>query len=321
MPSLTRRQLLRSAIGSATLIPFASSSLADLIAADCQQVASPIDTYRAQTGATPIVTTRLGDNLSMLSGPGGNVIVLYGREGKVVVDSFLQPAWRPLKQLVDSMGPAPVKLLINTHWHFDHTDNNENFRKVGAAILSHANTKKRMSQTHDVLGMHFTPSPARALPTQTFVDKHTLRMNGERVEAGRIPPAHTDTDAYVHFTRVNALHMGDVYFNGAYPFIDASTGGSINGQIAGATLGLKLSDKSTRIVPGHGPVADRTRADGLPRHARDSPGPGAETEGQRPDPGGSHSGQADRRPRRDWGTGFMKADDFVAIVYNTLRLK
>ena len=307
MPSLTRRQLLRSAVGSATLIPFASSSLADLLAADWQQVADPIDTYRAQMGATPIVTTRLGDNLSMLSGPGGNVIVLYGPEGKLVVDSFLQPAWRPL--------------LINTHWHFDHTDNNENFRKFGAAILSHANTKKRMSQTHDLLGMHFTPSSLRALPTQTFVDKHTQRMNGERVEAGRIPPAHTDTDAYVHFTRVNALHMGDVFFNGVYPFIDASTGGSINGQIAGATLGLKVSDKSTRIVPGHGPVADRTALTAY----RDMLVTVRHRVQKLKASGRTLADVTAAKPTADldatWGTGFMKADDFVAIVYNTLRLK
>jgi cyclase len=320
MPSLTRRQLLRSAVGSATLIPIASSSLADLIAAGWQ-AADPIAERRAQMGAAPIVTTRLGDNLSMLSGPGGNVIVLYGPEGKLVVDSFVQPAWPALKKLLDQLGAAPVKLLIDTHWHFDHTDNNENFRKVGAAILAHANTKKRMSQTHDLLGMHFTPSSPRALPTQTFVDKHTLRMNGERVEAGRIPPAHTDTDAYVHFTRVNALHMGDVYFNGVYPFIDASTGGSINGQIAGATLGLKVSDRSTRIVPGHGPVADRTALTAY----RDMLVTVRDRVQKLKASGRTLADVTAAKPTADldatWGAGFTKADDFVAIVYNTLRLK
>jgi cyclase len=320
MPSLTRRQLLRSAVGSATLIPIASSSLADLIAAGWQ-AADPIAERRAQMAAAPIVTTRLGDNLSMLSGPGGNVIVLYGPEGKLVVDSFVQPAWPALKKLLDQLGAAPVKLLIDTHWHFDHTDNNENFRKAGAAILSHANTKKRMSQTHDLLGMHFTPSPPRALPTQTFVDKHTLRMNGERVEAGRIPPAHTDTDAYVHFTRVNALHMGDVFFNGVYPFIDASTGGSINGQIAGATLGLKVSDKSTRIVPGHGPVADRTALTAY----RDMLVTVRDRVQRLKASGRTLADVTAAKPTADldatWGAGFMKADDFVAIVYNTLKLK
>jgi cyclase len=277
MPPITRRQLLRSAAGSSALLSFAAASprgVANLIAAGWQ-AADPIAASRAQMGAVPIVSTRLSDNLSMFSGPGGNVVVLNGPDGKLVVDSFVQPAWSPLKQLLDAMGKPPVKLVINTHWHFDHTDNNQRFRQAGAAILAQVNTKKRMSETHDLLGMHFTPSPAAALPTQTFVDLHKQRMNGERVEAGRIPPAHTDTDAYVMFTRANALHLGDVFFHGVYPFIDAGTGGSINGQIAGATLGLKLADNATKIVPGHG-------ADRLSRHARHRQGSGAEVEGRRP---------------------------------------
>src|SRR4029453_17837826 len=133
----------------------------------------------------------------------------------------------------------------------------ESFRKAGAAILAHVNTKKRLSETHDVLGMHFLPSPAGALPTQTFTDTHKLKMNKDDIEAGRIPPAHTDTDIYVRFSRGNALHMGDVFFSGMYPFFDVSTGGNIHGIIAGATLGIKMSDNATKIVPGHGPLADK----------------------------------------------------------------
>jgi len=321
MPLITRRQLLRSAVGSTTLIPFVPGGLADLIAAGWQQAADPIAERRAQIGAAPIVSTRLADNLSMLSGPGGNVIVLNGPDGKLVVDSFVQPAWPALRQLVDTMGKPPVKLLIDTHWHFDHTDNNAQFRKAGAVVLAQVNTKKRMSETHDVLGMHFTPSPAAALPTQTFVDKHTLQMNGERVEAARIPPAHTDTDAYVHFTRANALHMGDVFFNGMYPFIDASTGGHINGQIAGATLGLKLSDNATKIVPGHGPVADKAALTAY----RDMLVTVRDRVQKLKASGRSVAEVTAAKPTADldatWGKGFMPANDFVAIVYNTLRLK
>jgi glyoxylase-like metal-dependent hydrolase (beta-lactamase superfamily II) len=313
----TRRQFLRSAIGSTTLIPVVG--LTDLGAAGWRQAADPLAQRRAQMGAMPIVTTRLADNLSMLSGPGGNVIVLNGPDGKLVVDSFVTPAWTALKQTLDAMGAAPVKLLIDTHWHFDHTDNNANFRKAGAAVLAHVNTKKRMSETHDLLGMHFTPSPATALPTMTFVDTHKLKMNGEHVEAGRIPPAHTDTDAYVRFTRANALHMGDVFITGGYPFIDAGTGGHINGQIAGATLGLKLANKATKIIPGHGPVTDmaaltayrdmlvtvRDRVQTLKKSGR------------------TLQEVTAAKPTADldatWGKGFISANDFVAIVYHTLK--
>ncbi len=321
MPPITRRQLLRSAIGSTPLLPFVPGGLADLIAAGWHQAADPIAQFRAQAGAAPIVTTRLADNLSMLSGPGGNVVVLHGPDGKLVVDSFLQPAWTALKQTLDTMGAPPVKLLIDTHWHFDHTDNNGNFRKSGAAVLAHVNTKKRMSQTHDLLGMHFTPSPAGALPTLTFVDVHKLKMNGEHVEAGRIPPAHTDTDAYVRFTRANTLHMGDVFFSGMYPFIDASTGGHINGQIAGATLGLKLSDNTTRIVPGHGPLADKAALTAY----RDMLVTVRDRVQKLKASGTSLADVTAAKPTADldatWGKGFMQPNDFVAIVYNTLRLK
>jgi len=300
-------------------MPFVPTSLAELIAAGWQQAADPIAERRAQMGAAPIVATRLADNLTMLSGPGGNVIVLYGPDGKLVVDTFVQPAWTSLNQMLDTMGTPPVKLLIDTHWHFDHTDNNENFRKAGAAILAHVNTKKRMSETHDLLGMHFTPSPAAALPTQTFVDMHRLRMNGERVEAGRIPPAHTDTDVYIRFTRANALHMGDVFFNGVYPFVDASTGGTINGQIAGANLGLKLSDSATKIVPGHGALADKTALKAyhdMLVTVRDRVQK-LKTSGRKLEEVVAAKPTADLDGT--WGKGFMQPNDFVAIVYNTLK--
>jgi glyoxylase-like metal-dependent hydrolase (beta-lactamase superfamily II) len=273
---------------------------------------------RANLGATPIETVTLSDNLVMLSGPGGNVVVLNGPDGKVVVDGFVQTAWTNLKGKLDGLGGAPIKTLIDTHWHFDHTDNNENFRQAGAAIVAHDNTRKRMSESHNLLGMQFTPSPAGALPTETFAASHKMAANGEGLELGYIPPAHTDTDIYIRYTKANVLHLGDVYFNGAYPFIDAGTGGSIGGMIAGADLGLKLSDNGTKIVPGHGPLSDRaaltkyrdvlvTVRDRLQKLKKD---------------GRSVQEMLDAKPTADldetWGKGFMMPNDFLTIVYNTL---
>ena len=301
------------------MLPFLPTSAADLLAVGWPQATDALAARRAQMGAVPITTTALADNLTMLSGPGGNVVVLSGPDGKLVVDSFVQPAWPAFKQQLDKSGAQPVKLLIDSHWHFDHTDNNENLRKAGAAVLAHANTKKRMSQTHDILGMRFAPSPATALPTQTFVDMHKLQMNRERVEAGRIPPAHTDTDIYVHFARGNALHMGDVFFNGTYPFIDASTGGNINGMIAGATLGVKLSDRATKIVPGHGPVADQAALIGY----RDMLVTVRDRVRKLKASGRSLEDAVAAKPTADldqtWGKGMMGADAFVELVYNTLK--
>jgi glyoxylase-like metal-dependent hydrolase (beta-lactamase superfamily II) len=193
-----------------------------------------VDKMRAQMGSAPIETARLGERLVLLSGPGGNVVVLHGPEGKVVVDGFVQPAWPRLKAALDGLDTTPVKLLIDTHWHFDHTDNNLNFRSAGAAILAHENTRRRMSEPHDLLGMHFEPSPPAALPTETFADAHAVAANGEQIALTHVPPAHTDTDILVHYTNANVLHMGDLFFNGMYPFIDVSTAGTINGMIGAA---------------------------------------------------------------------------------------
>ena len=252
-----RRSFLQSCARCAAIVPFAAGT--DRVAAFWQQQAAPtVAQRRALIGKSPIVSTRLTDTLSLLSGPGGNVVVLDGADGKVVVDTFVTPAWGALKDALGRIGSAPVKTVLDTHWHFDHADNNDSFRKEGAVVLAHANTPKRMSETHVVMGMEMTPVAKDVLPTQTFTTTHVIDVSGERIEAGAIPPAHTDTDIYVHFTKANVLHLGDVYFNGGYPFIDTSTGGNIDGQIAGATLGLKIGDSATRVVPGHGPISDKT---------------------------------------------------------------
>src|SRR5258706_12546945 len=146
--------------------------------------------FRAQVGAVPIQTQQLGENLTLLSGPGGNVVVLHGAEGLVMVDTFVAPAWPRLEESLKSFG-APVKFVINTHWHFDHTDNNAPLHAGGATVLAHENTKRRMSEPHHlaVLELDFPPSPASALPQHVFTDRYTLEANGERLELSHVPPA------------------------------------------------------------------------------------------------------------------------------------
>lgn len=320
----TRRELLKTATvfgGGALLAPLFPASIGRAYAAAVQQAPAPADPLaatRAQMAAAPIEARRLSDTLTMLSGPGGNVVVLNGPDGKIVVDSFVQGVWPALKQRLDGLGTAPVKLVIDTHWHFDHTDNNESFRNAGAGILAHENTRKRLSEPHDLLGMHFNPAPAAALPTDTFTQTRTIEANGERVDLGYIPPAHTDTDIYVHYTRANVLHLGDVFFNGVYPFIDASTGGSINGMIVGAEGMFKMADGATKIVPGHGPLGDRTA---LTKY-RDVLVDVRDRVRKLKDAGRSLQDVVAAKPTADldptWGKGFMQPNDFVTIVYNTL---
>ena len=319
----TRRKLLETATvfgGSACLAHIFPASIGRVYALvqQAEAPADPLTAARAQMAAAPIEAFKLSDTLTMLSGPGGNVVVLNGPDGKIVVDTFVQGVWPALKQRLDAMGSAPIKLAIDTHWHFDHTDNNESFRNAGAGILAHENTSKRLSESHDLLGMHFNPAPAAARPTDTFTQTRTIQANGERLDLGYIPPAHTDTDIYIHYTRANVLHLGDVFFNGIYPFIDVSTAGSINGTIAGAERMLKIANAATKIVPGHGPLGDRaalTKYRDVLVDVRDRV---QKLKGA----GRSLQEVVAAKPTADldvtWGKGFMQPDDFVAIVYKTL---
>jgi len=263
----SRREMLRDSAtlaGSAFLAHlFPATLLRASTAGYTQQAPSPADalaSIRAQMGAAPIEAQKLADNLTLLSGPGGNVVVLNGPDGKFVVDTFLSPAWPKLRETLGGIGNAPLKFVIDTHWHFDHTDNNAPLHAAGATVLAHENTKKRMSEPHDlpVFGLHFDPSPADALPQQTFAASHNLQANGETLALQHFAPAHTDTDIYIHFQKANIIHMGDTFFNGFYPYIDSSTGGKISGMIAAADKVLPLANNYTKIVPGHGPLGDKT---------------------------------------------------------------
>jgi cyclase len=273
---------------------------------------------RAEIAKTPVASAPLAPTLTLLSGPGGNIVVFDAGDRKIVIDSFVRNAWRPLKQAIDAIGRAPVKLLIDTHWHFDHTDNNENFRAAGADVLAHTNTKKRLSQPHDVLGMHFDPAPLAALPNQVFSSTEELHGNGETIELGHIPAAHTDSDIYIRFLRSNVLQLGDVFFNEMYPFIDTTTGGTIGGMIAGATKALTLADDHTKIVPGHGAVGDRAAL----THYRDMLTTVRDRVAKLKKSGRTLQETVAEKPTADldptWAKGFTQPDMLVTIVYNTL---
>ncbi len=324
----TRREMLQATAGFAggalvaRLLPEEMARAATWSSAQ-QAGAPPVDpvaTFRAQLASTPIQAQKLADNLTLLSGPGGNVVVLNGADGKLVVDTFVSPAWPKLKEALDDLGKAPLKFAINTHWHFDHTDNNAPLHAAGATVLAHENTKKRMSEPHElpVLGLKFPASPTAALPQQTFKHSYKLQANGESLALAHLPPAHTDTDIYIHYQKANVLHVGDVFFNGFYPYIDGGTGGSINGMIAGADKILALADNDTKIVPGHGPLgskADLAKFRDMLSIARDRV--------QKLRSSGKSAQEAvAAKPFADleaaWGKGLFNGDVFVQIVYVTL---
>jgi cyclase len=332
----SRREMLR---GSAALA--GSAFLAQLIPAlslrasamsNGQQTPSAAEllaSMRAKFNAAPLKTQRLGEDVTMFSGPGGGVVVLNGPDGKFVVDTFVAPAWPRLKEALDGLGDAPVKCVIDTHWHFDHTDNNAPLHAGGATVIAHENTKMRMSEPHDLpvlyrgpdgalAGLHFDPSPAEALPQQTFTDGYKLQANGETLVLQHVAPAHTDTDIYVLFEKTNLIQMGDLFFNQMYPYIDPGTGGKITGMIAAADKILSLADNDTRIVAGHGPLgnkADLTKFQDMLVTSRDRV-ERLKSAGKSAEEAVAEKPFADLDPA--WGNGIINSEQWVQIVYLTL---
>src|SRR5256886_3907946 len=261
--SSTRREWLRmmAAMSGAALVNgLLPGELARAATGRVAQQQDPLAAFRARIGAVPIQAQPLAENLTLLAGPGGNVVVLRGSDGLVVVDTFVTPAWPKFQESLKGLG-ASVKFLINTHWHFDHTDNNASLRAAGATLVAHENTKLRMTQPHHlaVLELDFPPSPAAALPQRVFKEGYNLEANGERMAVSHVPPAHTDTDVVVVFEKAKVLHTGDVFFNGRYPYVDGCTGGRVGCLNPAADRLLTPPGAGTHNGPGHGPLA--TKAD------------------------------------------------------------
>jgi cyclase len=332
----SRRDILRGSVtlaGSAFLGHFLPTTLVRASAAgNAQQTPSAADlltSMRAKFNAVPMETQELADNVTMFDGPGGAVTVLNGPDGKFIVDSFVAPAWPRLKEALDDLGSAPVKYVIDTHWHFDHTDNNAHLHATGATVLAHENTRKRMSEPHDLpvlyrgadgalASLHFDPSPAEALPQQTFATSYQLRANGETLALQHVAPAHTDSDIYVHFQNANVISMGDLFFNGMYPYIDPGTGGTINGMIAAADRILSLADNSTKIVAGHGPLGNKANL----TKSRDMLIASRDRVQKLKSAGKSAEEAVAEKPFADldpvWGNGIINSEQWVQIVYLTL---
>src|ERR1700761_1467334 len=211
--------------------------------------------------ATARVTIQnLRRNISVLLGPGGNIAVLSGPDGKLLVDAEIITARPNVSKALMSINADPIKQLINTHWHFDHTGGNEWIHQSGAGILAHENTRKHLSQPTRVEGNFrytFPAAPAGAMPSTVFTDEHALHANNTTLMLKHYQPAHTDSDISVHFVEADILHTGDTFWNRDYPFIDYWTGGSIDGQIRAAEANIaKVTDK-TIVIPGHGPVGGK----------------------------------------------------------------
>src|SRR5262249_23142551 len=193
-----------------------------------------VSLIKDSAATSPIVTHRVRDNVFVFEGSGGNIAVLAGSDGKVLVDAGISVSRPQITQALAALGAAPVTHLINTHWHFDHSDGNEWLHSIGAEIIAHENTRKHLSEVQRVedWDYNFPAQPKGAIPTQVFAKEHHLELSGSSTGFRHYRPAHTDSDISVTFAEANILHVGDTFWNGVYPFIDHSTGRKMDGMLS-----------------------------------------------------------------------------------------
>jgi glyoxylase-like metal-dependent hydrolase (beta-lactamase superfamily II) len=308
---VSRRQFL----AAGTLATATAWFVPKVLFAQSDDVLVPGAFKEAATAKITVQTLRR--NISVLLGAGGNIAVLTGADGKLLVDSEIVTARPNTVAALAGINADPIKQLINTHWHFDHTGGNEWVHQAGASILAHENTRKHLLKDTRVEGWKhtFLAAPAGAIPSTVFAEDYTVHANESTLVLKHYQPAHTDSDISVHFTEADVFHAGDTFWNRDYPFIDYSTGGSIDGSIRAAEANAaKVTDK-TIVIAGHGAVggkADlilfrdvlveiRDKVAALKKQGRTL----AEIVAAKP------SGRYDA----EWGNLFMTPSAFLALVY------
>ena len=263
-----------------------------------------------------IRTTKLGDATYMMEGAGGNLGLSIGEDAVFLIDDQFAPLTEKIQAAISKLTPKPVRFVLNTHWHGDHTGGNENMGKAGAIIVAHENVRSRMGseQFIELMKMTEKASPKAALPIVTFASSVTFHLNGDEIRVFHVPKAHTDGDAIVHFVKSDVIHMGDIYFNGMYPFIDSATGGSVEGVIAAADKALAIASDKTRIIPGHGPISNKAELKAyrdmlaaISARVRDMARQGRKLEEIT---GANLNAEFDDK----WGKGFIKPATFVQML-------
>jgi len=273
--------------------------------------------------AVEIKTEKIAEGVYMLVGYGGNIGLAVGQESTFLVDDQYAPLTDKIRAAVSAVSEIPVQFVINTHWHGDHTGGNERLGKGGAVIVAHENVRKRLSteQFMEFFERTVPPSPQSALPVITFTRDVKFHLNGEEISVFHVERAHTDGDVVIHFKKANVIHMGDVYWEGYYPFIDISAGGSIGGVIEAVDHVLPMADQNSFIIPGHGKLSDRAGMLAYRKMlvaVRDRIAAQIES-------GMSLDEVIAAKPTEEfdetWGQGFINPEQFAEIVYSSLTAK
>lgn len=279
-----------------------------------------LQSMRAAASSAQIKPVRITDTIFLVQSVGANILVFVGPDGHVLIDSGMATATPRLLEALTKLSPHPLKLLINTSWLFDHTDGNAALHVAGAFIVGQENVRARLSAQQKVpmFNLELPSSPASALPQQTFTDAEKIYLNNDEFDLIHVPSASTDSDTVIHFVNANLIHVGELWFNNAYPVLDSGSGGTINGMIQGADSILQLADDRTRIIPSHGNPGNK----GNLSNYREMLATVANRVEKLKIAGQNINQVLAARVTADldaqWSHGEITADMFVTAVYNTL---
>ena len=267
-----------------------------------------------------ISTTKLAENVYVMMGAGGNIGVSAGKDGVVLIDDEYTPFTQKVKAAVVSISDQPIKFVINTHWHNDHTGGNEDLGEAGAVIVAHETVRNRLSteQFMSFFNLRTPPSPEAALPVVTFAKEVSLHVDGDELHVFHVAPGHTDGDVIIHWRDSNVIHAGDLFFTSSYPFIDLDSGGAIGGIIAAADQMIDLADEATQVIPGHGTMSNKKDLMAW----RDMVTTIRSRIEMQMKEGKSLDEILASKPTEEfdekWGKGFIEPDQFVQLVHQSL---
>jgi glyoxylase-like metal-dependent hydrolase (beta-lactamase superfamily II) len=278
--------------------------------------------YAQDSAEVQVTTEKIAENIYVFqdSGGMGNVTALTGDDGVLMIDTKVEASADILITEIAKICPKPVRFVVITHWHFDHVGGNETVAKTGAAVIAHENVRKQMGIDHnmELLETEVPASPETEKPVMTYEKSLTFHMNDETVEVFHLGPGHTDGDTVIYFRSANVIHMGDLYFEGLYPYIGIYSGGSIDGMIKVINEILPMIDGDTKVVPGHGPVTDKARLQEFVSMLTTI----RYTVSRLMREGKSLEEVVAAKPTRafdeKWGDGFLPPDQFASLVYMDL---